>query len=166
MHDMSRRSGERRSAGARRWAWIGGVAGALAVSGALLAVLYESGDSKPAADDASSDRPVEVAGELPGKPVKTRWEDTFDAAYGGPVWITVTSPDDRLREVTLTWGPWQRSFPHEGTEPVSYEFTKQANTSDLLTVDVEPEANVTFEQGTPPVGSKDVNEDWTEIGGG
>lgn len=162
---MSRRSGERRSAGARRWAWIGGVAGALAVSGALLAVLYEQGDSEPPTDKTSSDRPAEVAGDKPVGPVKSEWEDDFSAEYAGQVWITVTAPDSRVREVTLTWGPWQRTVPHEGTDPVSYWFTKQGGTSDPLTVVVEPEANVTFEQGTPPKGAEDINADWTRIGG-
>jgi hypothetical protein len=139
------------------------VAGALAVSGALVAVLYEGGGSEPAGEKTSSDRPAAVADAQPGKPAKGKWEHTFSDAYAGPVWITVTASDSRVRAVTLTWGPWQRTVPHEGTEPVSYRFSKQAGTSDPLTVKVEPEANVTFQDGTPPIGAEDINADWTEI---
>jgi len=161
---MSRRSGERRSAGARRWAWIGGVAGALAVSGALLAVLYEQGDSGPPTDKTSSDRPVEVPGDEPVGSVKPEWNHDFPADHAGQVSITVTAPDNRVREVTLTVGPWQRTVPHEGTDPVSYWFTKQGGTSPPLTVVVQPEAKVTFDEGPPPDDAEDINADWVRIG--
>jgi hypothetical protein len=166
---MSRRSGERRSAGARRWAWIGGIAGALAVSGALVAVLYERGDSESTGSKRLSARSEQTDDRSTGTPdeaAPTEWTHTFPKAYAGPVWITVTSPDSRVRAITITWGPWERRVVHEGTEPVSYLFSKQADSEVPLTVVVEPGAKVTFESGTPPAGAEDINADWVEIGGG
>jgi hypothetical protein len=159
MHDMSRRSGERRSAGARRWAWIGGVAGALAVSGALLAVLYERGGREPAGGDGMSGGATEQVDEEFGR---TKWRHDFPDSYSGPVWITVESPDSRVRDVTINWGVWEKRFTHDGTEPASYRFSKDPGPSVALTVKVEPGAKVTFSSGTPPADAEDINAGWTK----
>ena len=153
----------RRFAGAR-WAWIGGIAGALAVSGALVAVLYERGDSGSGGGDGSSGRPQKVAEDASAEPAKTLWRHTFSESYTGPVWITVESSDGHVRNVVITWGPWERHVVHQGTEPASYLFTKNPGPNVPLAVEVEPEAVITFGSGKAPVGAEDINADWVRSG--
>ena len=91
---------------------------------------------------------------------------TYPAAYDGPVWITVSAPDVGVRTVTIDWGPWQRRIMHESAEPASYWFGKEANEpgrAELLTITVEPEADVEFHQGEPPADATDVREEWVRV---
>jgi hypothetical protein len=160
------------------WWTIGGVLGALAVSGAVWAAMGQDGSDgdgdsdggsttteapEPAAAPADGGEGGEGGGEGRGEP-RTDWEHLFDAEYAGPVWITVTAPDDERRTVTITWGPWQRRIVHQDDEPRSYLFSKGAGSTVPLTVEVDPAATVDFGAGTPPVDAEDVNDGWTETG--
>lgn len=141
----------------RWWLWLGLVIGAVAVSGALAAVLYERGDTGngDSDDDDDGDRPeLELAAE---------WEHAFPESYSGPVWITVQAPDEATRTITIVWGPWQRTILHRGTEPVSYLFGKGEGPTVPTWVGTEPEAQITFHRGTPPDGAVDVNADWERV---
>lgn len=155
------------------WWTIGGVLGALAVSGAVWAAMSQDGSDGSGDDDgdggsATTEAPEPAAapadgGEGGGEP-RTDWEHLFDAEYAGPVWITVAAPDDERRTVTITWGPWQRRIVHQDDEPRTYLFSKGAGSTVPLTVEVDPAAAVDFGSGTPPVDAEDVNDGWTETG--
>jgi len=139
----------------RRGVWAGLVIGVIAVSGALAAVLYAGGDDGTAQDNEPTSRVPEAAVEK---------SHEWPAAYAGQVWITVTAPDDAPRSVTIRWGPWERRIVHESAEPTTYWFTKDppepGGQNVATTVRIDPGADVTFDQGTPPVGAVDVNDDW------
>lgn len=148
----------------RLWAWVGTtVLGAVAVSGALVAVLHQRDDPN------GSDRP---AGASPGQPPaagRRHWQHEWAASYAGPVWITVDPPDDVPRTITITWGPWQRQLLHDGAAPKTYSFEKsptgQGEETVPTSVDVDPAAVVMFGSGTPPDGAVDVKAGWTRVAG-
>jgi hypothetical protein len=130
------------------------VIGIVAVSGALVAALHDGGGSGADEREAApqrQDEPVEASHEWP-------------AAFSGQVWITITASDTAPRSVTIRWGPWEKRFVHESDEPVSYWFTKDppkpGDQNVPATVRIEPGADVTFDQGTPPVGSVDASIGW------
>lgn len=138
--------------GRRRGVGVGLVIGVVVVSGALVAVTRDGGgaDEEDAAPDRQ-DGPTEVTHEFP-------------ADYGGQVWITVTAADSAPRSVTIRWGPWEKRFVHESADPVSYWFLKDppqpGDENVPTTVRIEPSADVTFDQGTPPVGARDASTGW------
>lgn len=146
----------------RLWAWIGTVLGAVAVSGALVAVLHQS-------DGDSGDRPAGASEQVGPPPAAGRqhWKHEWPATYAGPVWITVDPPDDVPRTVTITWGPWQRQILHDDAAPVTYLFGKSPTAAGDATVptavDVDPAAVVTFGSGTPPPEAVDINDGWTRV---
>jgi hypothetical protein len=133
------------------------VIGVVAVSGALAAVVYGGGDEQGA------DR--EPGGGPPEQAVEVTHE--WPATYGGQVWITVDAPDDAPRSITIRWGPWERRIVHDTAEPTTYWFTKDTpqpgDESVPATVRIDPGADVTFDQGTPPVGAVDVSDDWDAV---
>jgi hypothetical protein len=138
--------------GRRRRTWAGLVIGIIAVSGAFVAVLHDrDGGDENEASPRQQDEPVEVTHEFPPD-------------YGGQVWITVEADDATPRSVTIRWGPWEKHFVHESDGPMSYWFTKDppkpGDESVPVTVRVEPGADVTFDQGTPPVGALDKSTAW------
>ncbi len=140
--------------GRRRGVWAGLVIGIIAVSGAFVAVLHDRGGGngeEASAQRQQQDEPVEVSHEWP-------------ATYGGQVWITVTAADAAPRSVTIRWGPWEKHFVHESDEPLSYWFTKDPPAPGAenvpATIRIEPGADVTFDQGTPPVGAIDTSTGW------
>lgn len=146
--------------------WAGGAFGALVVSVAVFAVLNEHGTSREPnqgaaanTDDAGDVTPDDdVTADEPGREM---WRHTFPESYSGPVWITVESPDSRVRTLTIVWGAWKRGIVNEGAEPVTYHFTKSGGPSIPVSVAVEPAATVTFGSGaTPPPAAQDVNEGW------
>jgi hypothetical protein len=145
------------------------VVGAAAVSGAVIAVLNERDDDPGGGEDVADEQPAEPgdtfgdeAGDEPGEdPGQSQWRHTFEPTYTGPVWITVQAPDSRVRTLTITWGAWQRQVIHEGTDAVSYLFTKGGGENIPIAVEVAPDAVVEFGFGTPPEGAEDINEDWT-----
>jgi hypothetical protein len=142
----------------RIWVGIVGLAiGIIAVSGALVGVLYDRDES---GDDADDETP-----ELPE--VATESSFTWPAAYAGPVWITVVAEDAGTRTVTIVWGPWQRRITHATAEPVTYVFDKDANGADEAvpaTVRIEPGADVEFGSGEePPADAEIVNSGWTSV---
>jgi hypothetical protein len=142
---------EHRSHDRRRGVWVGLVIGVIVVSGALLAVFQSGGDDE--APPQQADGPREFTHEFP-------------ADYGGQVWITVTSPDDSPRQVTIRWGPWEKRFVHESDEPLTYWFTKDPPKPGAenvpVTVTVDPGADVTFDQGTAPLEAIDKSTEWDE----
>jgi hypothetical protein len=130
------------------------VIGIVVVSGAYVAVFHDSGDDGERASlrvQQQEEEAVEASHEWP-------------AAYSGQVWITVTAADAAPRSVTIRWGPWERHFVHDSDEPVSYWFTKDppkpGDENVPATVRIEPGADVTFDQGTPPVGAVDTSTGW------
>lgn len=134
--------------------WVGLVIGVIVVSGALVAVLHGPGsDDSDARRDSPQrlDEPTEVTHEFP-------------AGYVGQVWVTITAPDAAPREVTISWGPWNKHLVHRSAEPKTYWFTRDAATSEAdnipATVHVEPGAEVTFDQGMVPVGAVDASIGW------
>lgn len=138
--------------GRRRGVWVGLVIGVIAVSGALVAVLQDSGgDDEPSPLPGGPIEPVEVTHEFP-------------ADYSGQVWITVTAADDAPRTVTIRWGPWERRFVHESPDPETYWFTKDppqpGDENVPTTVRIEPGADVVFDQGSAPIGSFDMSTGW------
>lgn len=148
-------------AGARRWVWIGGAIGAMAVSGALVAVLNEH-DNGEGGGTGGAGEAGDSADETVPEPGQTHWRYTYPESYAGPVWITVEAPDNRVRQVTITWGAWQRRLVHEDVEPTTYLFNKSPGPTVPIAVDVEPEATVTFGSGTPSPDAEDINAGWTQ----
>lgn len=147
--------------------WAGGVFGAVVVSLAVFAVLNERGTSRDRPDRSASASTADAGGvsidddASADEPGQELWRHTFPESYTGPVWITVESPDDRVRTLTIVWGAWKRGIVHEGTEPVTYHFAKGGGPSIPVTVAVEPAATVTFGSGeTPPPDAQDVNDGW------
>jgi hypothetical protein len=137
--------------GRRRSAWVGLVIGIIAVSGALVAVLHDRGgedEVSPPPDEA-----VKISHEWP-------------AEYSGQVWITVDADDASPRSVTISWGPWERTFVHESADPLTYWFTKAppkpGDANVPATVRIEPGAGVTFGQGPPAVGALDRSTGWDD----
>lgn len=156
---MSGRQGGPRRRGARIGVLVGVVAGAAAVSVAVLAVLNERPDRGSATASGASAGTTAAAGEEAGQ---SQWRHTFPDDYTGPVWITVDSPDARVRTVTIVWGAWKRNILHQGAEPVPYLFAKGSGPNIPVAVAVEPHAIVTFGSGAePPADAEDVNAGWT-----
>jgi hypothetical protein len=133
--------------------------GVLVVSGAVWAVLH---------GDNEDDGEAEGRTPPPDLPDATSTEHLFPADYVGPVWITVEAADATPRDVTIRWGTWERIIVHQSAEPLVYEFTKEraetAETNVPAVVEVDPGADVAFDQGTEaPEDAVDVNEGWLEI---
>jgi hypothetical protein len=133
--------------------------GVLVVSGAVWAVLH--GDNEDESEDAERTPSPELADA-------TSTDHLFPPEYIGPVWITVDAADATPRDVTIRWGDWERIIVHQSAEPVIYEFTKEraetAETNVAAEVEVDPGADVTFDQGPEaPEDAVDVNEGWLEI---
>lgn len=150
-------------------ALIGLAVGALAVSGAIVAVLTDR-EGPATAEDANGsgeagDGEPEVLTGADGEPMDldTEWLHTFDEDHEGVVWITVTAPDTEVRSVTVSWGPWERHITHATTDPASYHFSKNLGPTVTTVVRVDPAAHVTFGQGAPPEGAIDVNDGWERI---
>jgi hypothetical protein len=140
--------------GRRRWWVIGGVLGAIAVSGGLVAVL---GGTSGDADEPGG----QVEGTLDGERVE--WRHEFPEAHAGDVWITVEAADESPRTVTITWGEWQRRLSHDASGRQTYVFTKNPGPTVETVVRAEPAAVVTFGTGTPPAEAEDVNAGWTRV---
>jgi hypothetical protein len=161
---VSRRARSNSRGAGRVWASVGTILGAIAVSGALIAVLHQRDQGN------DGDRPAGATDET-GPPKATgrqHWQHEFPDGYAGPVWITVDPPDDLPRTITITWGPWQRQLLHDGNEPGTYLFAKSPTAPGEATVptsvDVDPAAVVTFGQGkSPPRDAVDVNEGWIRV---
>lgn len=141
------------------------VVGALVVAGAVAAVLHGPEGTDTVGDGPAGDREIEDGeiedGEVTAEGRRPRWEHEYPTSYTGPVWITVTAPDDVARTVTIDWGPWRRRIVHDGTGPVSYRFTKDPGPTVPTVVHVEPAATVQFGSGRPPPeGATDVNAGW------
>jgi hypothetical protein len=134
-----------------RGIWAGLIIGVVAAAGALVAVLQDSGGGDRDGPPAPVDGPIEATHEFP-------------ADYGGQVWITVVAPDAAPRSVSISWGPWEKRFVHESEDPQAYWFTKHepqpGDESVPATVRVDPAAEVTFDQGTPPIGALDRSTGW------
>ena len=159
MRDVSARKGGSRRRGARIGVVVGAVAGAAAVSVAVLAVLNERPDRGSAPASGDGEGTSLAAAEEPGR---SQWRHTYPDDYTGPVWITVDSPDARVRTVTIVWGAWERGILHEGAEPMTYLFAKGSGPNIPVAIAVEPDATVTFGSGVePPDGAQDVNAGWT-----
>jgi hypothetical protein len=146
-----------------RRAWAGIFIGLLVVSGAVAAVLYGDGRDESGADGAPPPT------SEPAAPTSQTHE--WPAEYGGPVWITVDAADAAPRTITLSWGKWERTVVHLESGPISYEFTKgepQPGDGNWPTiVEVDPGADVSFDQGDdPPSGAIDVNDGWIDVTGG
>jgi hypothetical protein len=121
---------------------VGLVVGAVAFSGALLALVRKGDEPDPA----------------------NRWVHTWPAEVSGEVWFTVDAEDAGNRSVTIRWGPWVRPITHASADPVTYVFTKELTPEGEspvpITVDVAPGADVVFGDGPPPSPFEDVNADW------
>jgi hypothetical protein len=146
--------GARAAASRRRGVWLGLVIGVIVVSGALVAVLQDpgSGDDRDAAPEPQ-EGPVEVT-------------HAFPADYIGQVWITISAPDAAPREVTILWGPYEKHLVHQSADPKTYWFTRDAITTEAdnipATVQIEPGADVEFDQGMAPIGAIDASTGWEE----
>jgi hypothetical protein len=140
--------------GRRLWAIIGGVLGAIAVSGGLVAVLGNSENDAEGQDESAEET---LAG------AQEEWRHEFPESHAGQVWITVEAPDDEPRMVTITWGEWERRVTHTAEGPRTYVFTKDPGPTVPTVVRAEPAAVVEFGAGAPPDGSENVDEGWTRV---
>ena len=149
-----RQKGQRRR---NRWWVVGGVVGALAVSGALVAVLNQPEVARSEGGQGASARSDGVPATEPGQML---WRHTWPKSYSGPVWITVEADDDSDRDVLITWGALQRTIVHAGGAAKTYHFRK-GDDAVPIAVEVVPDATVTFDAGPqPPDGAIDINAGW------
>jgi hypothetical protein len=137
-------------AGSRRWrqvAWF-----AIGVSVAVIAGL-----SFVVLSDQASDEETQVTFRFPPDHV-------------GPVWITVSAPDDEPRTVTITWGPYQRTVDLRARHPQICWFEKRSIEPDESSVvetvvEVTPAASVEPGHGPePPPGAIDISDGWVLAG--
>lgn len=138
--------------------------GAVVVSGAVVAILNEGGEDDDGEEEASDNTdPTSV--EPANEPDETSWNHRYPEHYVGPVWITVETDDGTARNITITWGPWQRKAVHDGAAPLTYLFRKDSEDLVTVVVDVEPpvDADVTFGHGDPPNDGIDVNAGWVHL---
>lgn len=135
------------------------IIGVIAVSGAVIAALYQPDANDTGTGDPDTDGTVSDGTVV--SDFRTEWEHTFPTGYSGPVWITVTTPRAEPCTLTITWGPWQREILHADAESITYHFRKDnPNDSVPIVVTAQPAAGVTFGTGPPPIAAIDVNEGW------
>jgi hypothetical protein len=128
---------------------VGGlVLGSVVALASVIAIFGNEESSAPAADHRSTTLQHEYASE-----------------YAGDVWITVVATTAGTREITITWGPWQRSISQAARGRRTYVFTKyptrQGDQNVPVHVRVDPAAKVVFGSGERPHHAVDVNDGWT-----